>query len=798
VVRRAEAAVAAAFFSTSKQVQIDPVNETTPYGRASADYYSALLDQRLGKSIPWFLTVVGAYQTANVMGACFSKQYWRYEVSAIGKRPMMRFDEQTKTRVPVTTTDPTTGAQVVQTETVWGVNKDEPACDLLRPENVLFSPSADYRDPINTSPFLELIHTMPMSHVKRRMALRDTKTGMPLWREYPDAVILRSKIGVADMTAQAREGPDRYAPDQQQRNVIDHEMIEIREFFCEWDGIDWHWMQLGSTELLMEAAPTVERYKHCRAGERPVTMGLVNIEALSAFPRSKVNLTAPLQWETNDLANLRIDNLRLSLQPRAKVIAGRVQNPDALRRVDPGEPLFVRQQDDLQWDKPPSVDAAAYAEQDRLNTDFDELAGNFSASSVMTNRRLNETVGGMNILSNAATSIGEYEVKVFTMTWFAPTIDQLLRLEQRYETDTTIMALAADKAKLALKYGMSELTDELLDEELVVEPNVTLGATDPQQQIQRFAMGFMTLGQIVTPMVQAVGPQFLATDSFKNIAQEIFGKLGYRDIDRFIGDIAQLVQQAAGQPQHGKGGAGPDPQVEMMKLKGAMDREQVKGQTARDVAKIHAAGKMIGEHIKHVQDVHAASLDRQHENIQNQHDRTHDLVQAHISHAHATEQAAQGQQFDASQAAQGRAFDADQADKGRAFDAQQAQRQQMADLAGVAGERGGSRDANDRATGPAAQTGNPNNQPAPPGAPLPMSPLAAQFANENQPAAAGWGAAPGTSVAPPSPGAAPPAPQAGGIEQSLAAFMQRANAVMNRIESDLAELKGFARRHGTA
>ena len=34
--------------------------------------------------------------------------------------------------------------------------------------------------------------------------------------------------------------------------------------------------------------------------------------------------------------------------------------------------------------------------QDRINLDFDELAGNFSSASVSSNRKMNETVGGMN------------------------------------------------------------------------------------------------------------------------------------------------------------------------------------------------------------------------------------------------------------------------------------------------------------------------------------------------------------------------------------------------------------------
>jgi hypothetical protein len=54
------------------------------------------------------------------------------------------------------------------------------------------------------------------------------------------------------------------------------------------------------------------------------------------------------------------------------------------------------------------VTASSYAEQDRLNVDFDELLGNFSRSSVQTNRKLNETVGGMALISQGANQLTEF------------------------------------------------------------------------------------------------------------------------------------------------------------------------------------------------------------------------------------------------------------------------------------------------------------------------------------------------------------------------------------------------------
>lgn len=593
VIKRGEAAIAAAFFATSDQVNITPVNSKSPYGRASADFYGALLNHRLRKTIRWFLTVVGAYQSAAVQGACFTKQYWRYELAPIGKRPVTvkhpetgqpMVDPQTG-RPQVELEDGPDGVAAPKMEQVWGVAVDEPACDPIRPENIRIDQSADWRDPVNTSSFCIVDHPMTILDVKRRMELRNEKTGQPIWNKVDDGVLIAAKITSADITNQARQGNDRPDPDSQGRQIFDHEIICVREFFFRHDGIDWQWFQVGSQALLTEPAPTRERYPHCKPGERPVVMGILNVESFVVLPRSKVNLGAPLQFEANDLANLRIDGLRLSLQPRAKVVAGRVINPDALRRFDPGEPLLVNKIDDMEWDKPPSVDAAAYAEQDRINNDYDELMGNFSSGSVMTNRKMNETVGGMELLSNAANTVSEYELRTFSETWFERVMNQMLRLEQMYETDTVIMGLAADSAKLAARHGVSDITDELLDQECVVNVNVGVGATDPNQQLDRFMKAFMAFVQILTPVVQAFGPQALQSPGAEAIAEEIFGKIGYKDCERFM-DF--------GPPQQPNQGQGADP----AQLQNDLMKEKMRGDTAVKIAAMGHEAKQHSERMK--------------------------------------------------------------------------------------------------------------------------------------------------------------------------------------------------------
>ena len=106
--------------------------------------------------------------------------------------------------------------------------------------------------------------------------------------------------------------------------------------------------------------------------------------------------------------------------------------------------------------------SSAYAEQDRLNLDFDDVAGAFSGSSVQSNRNLNETVGGMNILTASANKVENYQLRTWIETWAEPVLRQVTLLEHEYETDDVILSLAGRKTELPQKFGIDAVTDDLL------------------------------------------------------------------------------------------------------------------------------------------------------------------------------------------------------------------------------------------------------------------------------------------------------------------------------------------------
>ncbi len=278
--------------------------------------------------------------------------------------------------------------------------------------------------------------------------------------------------------------------------------------------------------MLTDAKPLAEVYF---TGERPIVMGCCVIETHKVMPESPVILGEQLQREANEIVNQRLDNVKLVLNKRYIVKRGAQVDIKSLVRNVPGSVTLANDvTGDVREVEFNDVTGSSYQEQDRLNVDYDELTGNFSQGSIMTNRKMNETVGGMGMISNAANQITEYTLRTFTETWVEPVLRQLVKLEQKYETDEVILAIAASQAKLIETYGVSEINDDLLGQELTLSVNVGMGATNPDQKLGRF-MGAMQA-------YSAVATMELPSLDMKEVGKEVFGLAGYRDGGRFMVD----------------------------------------------------------------------------------------------------------------------------------------------------------------------------------------------------------------------------------------------------------------------
>lgn len=491
MVRTTEAAAAVAFFSTADAILCTPFNDGDPRQRLAADIHSTLLNYRLeDPEHHWFLTVLGAVQDAATTGVCISRQTWDY-----------------KTKEIETANGP---------ETV--VKRDRPRVDLVPIENLRISPTADWRDPIGTSPYV--IELIPMyAYEIRDMARTPDLWGRPQYRPVHESLLTWASKQDWDSIRRVRSGEKRLDVFDHRQIVGDYHTLWVHRNIVHYDGRDWVYDTLG-TEIMLstEARPIEDVYPH----GRPYAMGFMVLEAHRIYASSPAMIVEGLQEQSNDLVNLRIDNVRLALGKRWVVKRGAgVDTRSLMRNVASSVTMSNDPDRDIRELVVNDVTGSSYQEQDRLNLDFDEIAGKFSTASVASNRKLNETVGGMQLLAGDANQIQEYQVRMVAETWMEVVIRQLVKMESIYETDEQILAavgaahgITAEQAMIAMQHPIK------------VKLSVGFNATNPEKRIQKLALGLSTMATYF--------PQVVQSGNSKEIAKEIFGALGFKDASRFL------------------------------------------------------------------------------------------------------------------------------------------------------------------------------------------------------------------------------------------------------------------------
>jgi hypothetical protein len=500
-VRSNEAMAADAFFSSMDVVKVSPQDTDDAIQAASAELMKQLLEYRLtakGRSgIPWFLIACGACQDAQVQGVVCSYQYWQRDKRKGLDRPQIK----------------------------------------LRPiENIRFDPNSDWFDPVNTSPyFIEMI-PMYIKDVVTRMTTIDEVTQQPLWRPAPKESLLKAATQYSDVVRLQRE-QGRIDPRTAGTGITEYSVVWVHRNIIEVDGQDWVFHTLETSQMLDDPQPLEKVWFH---GRRPYVVGFSVIETHRPYPNGNVALVADIQGELNENANQRSENVKLVLNKR--YLARRAAQVDtrSLSRNVAGSTTFVGDvEKDVKVLDTGDITSSAYQEQDRLNLDFDDLSGSFSQASVQANRKLNETVGGMNILTKSASSVSGYQLRTFVETWAEPVMEQLVLLEQRYETDETVLALAGKKANLFKRFGVSEMDDELMMQDLIVTVNVGVGAVAPHDRLQNFMEGLTALKEVLDD-----GTLVSYGIDVGEVTKEVFGNLGYKDGKRFFPDVQDPRLQA--------------------------------------------------------------------------------------------------------------------------------------------------------------------------------------------------------------------------------------------------------------
>lgn len=528
-IRQGEAYVAQAFFSGTDIVDVKPEDEDSAEQKLSALVWKEAMNIRLKKHIPWYRFLIGSYQTASNAGFCVGKVYWHYEERQDGFEKIYETDEEGNDIL-----DEEGNPVVLEDIPAFRKIADKPVIDDVAPENFILDPGCDWKDPIGTSPYIVELEPMYVRDVLVRMQSFDPKTGAPEWREYPETIVRTATEGQADTTRHSRERGREDSTDHLSQ-TDENEIVWIHHNIIRDEGRDWYFLTLGTRYLLTTPVPLEDVFLH----GRPYVMGYTVLEAFMPYPTSKVVLMRDLQVEANEITNLALDNAKNANLPFTKVKEGTRIDFNALKRRTFGQPFLVRDENDITFDRPPDMTASLFAHTDRMNADIDELAGNFSLSSVTTSRNMNETVGGMAMMRSQAGGLAEYELTTFKETFVEPLLRMFLKVEQAYETDEVILSQAMAQVgvnpQALLRYGMG--MDEVLNQSLTLEINVGLAAMDWMSRMMRLRSVFEVIAGLLGPAAQK------ELDA-EEVVNEVFRAAGYKDGRRFFKEGFSPQEQA--------------------------------------------------------------------------------------------------------------------------------------------------------------------------------------------------------------------------------------------------------------
>ena len=491
VMRKNEAALCAALFSNLDLIETQAVDSSNKEELVSAEVMKEVLQQRLTVSIPWFQFSIGGFQDAMGQGAAIAKIDWCH-------RGLTRRDGK------------------------YVVHEDRPTMELVPLENFRFDPSALWYDVVGTSPYL--IEEIPMyvGEVVERMNRDDPKGKR--WHKLSMDQLLMARENSDDSTRAARTNQNQDAS-QQDREVHDYDVVWVHRHIHRYQGEDFEFYMLASRYLLTDPEPLEANIWH---GDRNYVIGTWNIETHKPLPSSLPTMGRGLQDETNDIGNQRGDNVKLVLNKRwfAKRSAN-VDTTSLVRNVPGGVTMVNDVEKDVKEVSWPDITQSAYEEQARVDADFDALLGNFNPAQLGPGgRNPRESFRTVNAVQSPALMMTEYALMTYVQTFLLPCLRMLVLVEQYYESDMVLLAVAGQKAKIAQRFGVDEVTDAILEKRIAVNVNIGMGATDPVMKMQRFSQAVTAYANVC----KAPPPGL----DLKEVGKEFMALAGYQDGIRFL------------------------------------------------------------------------------------------------------------------------------------------------------------------------------------------------------------------------------------------------------------------------
>lgn len=560
-VRKREAAMALAMFGSSDVVNIE-ATQADSQSAYDARIQEALLNYRLKADDRYYKMVIGGTQDAERQGFAIACTFWEYDEA------QQYYDE----------IHPTLG-KTARIDTVPKV--DRPGMTLVPIERFHFSPGADWMDVVNSSPYIIEVRPMYLCDVRKYAANPRAKLK---YRTLSTGELLAG--GSAEQWDAVRMQRERNNVNRYDRNgeVSDYAIVWVHRNIVTVDGEDYVYDTIGTTTMLSNVIPLSEFDPR---GYRPYVVGSTLVEAHNPFNPGGVTLMGQLQDEINDTANLRQDANKMATAGRMFVKRNTGLDLHALARFSPGAAIEMdNPTQDVKWDRSPEAPKGMTEESQMMSIELDDLMGNFSPSSVGNNRNLNETVGGMQMIGNAADQVVEYDIHTFSKTFAEKLLAQILDLEKQWETDAALAAIIGKQMGTDARSFW-----QALDTETKVTVNIGFGATNPQKRLERIGTTLQTLAQATPQVMQQIDQN--------EVAKEVFAAMGFPNAARFlpfINDkpgaeqtdpkIKVLQQQLAAAQQM----ADPNQakiqgsiQVEQMRGKNSMALQQAKQQGAIDL-----------------------------------------------------------------------------------------------------------------------------------------------------------------------------------------------------------------------
>lgn len=508
-VRKREAAAAISLFGSSNIVS---VKATAANADAAMDarLQEALLNHRLQEDDRWYRFVVGGVQDADRQGFAVARTYWEYEEAD------QYYDELHSELSKVTRVD-----------TV--ARRDRPGFALVPIERFHFDPAADWMDIVGTSPYL--IEEIPMFLCDVRR-YQHNPHAMLRYRDLSDGELLGGGQRGAWDSIQLQRERDMQSRFQTHGEPNDYKVVWVHRNILKIDGEDYVFDTVGTSRMLSDMIPLSHFDPR---GYRPYVVGSTIVEAHNPYNNGAVDLMAQVQDEINDTANLRQDANKMASAGRMFLKRGTGLDLHALAKFSPGQTVEVdNPQEDVKWDRSPEAPRGAFEENQLLNTELDDLIGNYSQASVAHNRNLNETVGGMQMVADSANQMTEYDLHTFCTTFLTKVLQQVLDLEKCWETDQHLATVLGSKAAANARRFW-----QAMDTEAKVIVDVGFGATNPGKRVERISLGLQTLG--------AFFPQLMMQADSAEFARDVFAAVGQNDISRYF-----PFMDAAGQEQDPK------------------------------------------------------------------------------------------------------------------------------------------------------------------------------------------------------------------------------------------------------